>query len=108
MPVQRPKRVALHDQMVDRTSGDEQANARVIDELQRLLVPTAARSRVTVDLVVGDNRVTHNLGRKPQHVSLMPTVADATFAWAVTEMDDRQLVVTVVGVAQSNASLEVS
>lgn len=34
-----------------------------------------------VDLVVGDNVITHGLGRKPSLVSVYPHTAVASFAW---------------------------
>lgn len=65
------------------------------------------RSTLTADLIVGDNRLNHNLGRLPLGVSLTPTVADATFAWALSSRTATQIVITVVGVDQPGAFLEV-
>lgn len=104
----RPQRVRPRDQVVGIQTDSPDSTQRAVDELARLSAIVTARTIIEMDLVVGDNRVNHNLGRLPRHVSLMPTVADAAFAWAVTEKDDRQLVVTIIGVAQPGASIEVS
>lgn len=111
MPSLKPHRVRTRDQMVDHAASDRDAIERAISELARNSQRQDAEPSVVlegVDLVVGDNRITHNLGRTPRHVSLMPTAADATFAWAVTERDERQMVIAIVGVDQMGASLEVT
>lgn len=91
-------------------------NVPDIDAAQRLTQALAdqadrdsrrPRASVTVDLVVGDNTVNHRLGIVPRGCSLMPTVADASFAWALKTRDDKQVVITVLGVAQPNAVIEV-
>ena len=109
MPGKPPTRVAPRDQMVDHHSDSDDAKERRMDEIARQVAtyPSKHRARITADLIVGTNRLVHNLGRKPQHVTLMPTTADATFAWCVTSMDDKQVTITVVGVAQTDASIEV-
>lgn len=110
MPASKPKRARPIDQLVDFHSDTPEASERRMDEIARLvqLQASTARVRIDVDLIVGENRINHNLGRMPRHVTLMPTTADASFAWAVVSKDERQLVVSVVGVAQPGASLEVS
>jgi hypothetical protein len=108
VPATTPKRPRSRDQMVAFAANTPESIEAKTDELARLSVPQALRAQVTVDLVVGDNRVNHNLGRRPRHVSLMPTVADATFAWSVSSRDERQVVITVIGVDQPQASVEVS
>lgn len=110
MPAQRPQRPAVRDQVVEHHADTRQSADRMISELARVQQAQAqlARKQLTVDLVVGSNRIAHNLGRKPKHVTLMPTDADAAFAWAVSEITERQLVIVVVGADQPGASLEVS
>lgn len=108
MPAQRPQRPRPRDQVVEHQADTPDSIERALGELARLSAPILSRSLLTVDLVVGDNRINHNLGRKPRHVTLMPTAADASFAWAVTERDERQMVIEVVGVAQPGASIEVT
>ncbi len=65
------------------------------------------RASVVVDLVVGANRINHGLGRVPNGASVTPTVADATWAWAVTDKSAAQIEITTVGVVQPSAALEV-
>lgn len=108
MPASRPVRVSTRDQVVGHEASTPDSIERAIAELGRLMPQIASRSQFVADLVIGDNRVNHNLGRLPKHVTLMPTVADATFAWAVTSMTERQLVIEVAGAAQPGASIEVS
>jgi hypothetical protein len=104
----KARRIATRDQIVGHEADTPDGIERAIGELVRLTAQPQARARVDADLVVGANRITHNLGRTPQHVTLTPTAADATFAWCVTSRDERQMVITVVGIAQPGASLEVS
>jgi hypothetical protein len=102
--------VATRDQIVEHEASTPDSIERAVGELSRIsgAYQQQFSSVVDVDLVVGANRINHNLGRRPGHVSVMPTTADATFAWAVTSTDDRQIVITVVGVAQTGASVEIS
>ena len=110
MPAFKPKRPQAQDQMVSYSVDSFDSTDRAVTELARVMdvQNRPSRSRVTADLVVGANTITHNLGRQAQHVTVMPTVADATFAWAVTSMTDKQITLTVVGIAQNNASVEIS
>ena len=64
------------------------------------------RSTVVVDLIVGENVVRHGLGRAPTGAQVTPTVADATFAWALTATTVSLMSITVVGVAQPGATVE--
>lgn len=65
------------------------------------------RQPIVVDLVVGDNRVATNLGRRAQGMSLTPTVADAMFAWSFSIDNDTEVIVTVIGTAQPACPIEV-
>jgi hypothetical protein len=68
------------------------------------------RDVVMVDLVVGTNIIRHGLGRDVTGYTLVPTVADATFAHALDETNpnpQREVWILVVGVAQPRARLEV-
>ncbi len=80
----------------------------MIDELTRRTEAQQGRVRsvVVVDLAIGDNRVIHNLGRPPKGANVTPTVADASFAWALAEATDTVAIITVVGVDQPDASVE--
>lgn len=64
------------------------------------------RSDRVIDLVVGVNRVTTGLGRKAKGCHLSPTVADASFAWSFATDGDRQVLITVIGVAQPACPVE--
>lgn len=65
-----------------------------------------ARSSMTIDLAIGANVVNHGLGGKPRGCSVSPTVADVTFAWAMTSADDKQATISVLNVAQPSAGLD--
>lgn len=113
MPANKPKRPEARARMVAQQVGADlksvdRAIAPIADAVSRLDGATKTSSIVVVSLVVGANRVAHNLGRKPRAANVTPTVADATFAWALTAADDKLATITVVGVAQPNAAVEVS
>lgn len=68
------------------------------------------RQVVTFDLVVGTNRIAHSLGRPVAGYTITPTTADATFAHAIDRDNPRpdlEVWITVVGVAQSDAVVEI-
>ncbi len=68
------------------------------------------RDVVEADLVVGTNRVPHSLGRACEGYTLTPTTADATFAHAIDKTNPRpdlEVWITVIGVAQDGATVEV-
>lgn len=85
--------------------------SRAFDEVHSAIARVEQRTKdrvvLTVDLAVGVNRVNHQLGRKPLGCTVTPTTADASFAWAMTDASTTQLVITTVGVVQTNAVLEV-
>jgi hypothetical protein len=61
---------------------------------------------IQANLVVGSNTVKHGLNRAPAWVGVTPSVADATFAWALNPQNphpELQLLIDVVGVAQPGA-----
>lgn len=102
----RPKlRPTVIDHHVDDFGGAD----RMTSQLAALVaaIPPTDRRVLTVNLVVGENRVNHGLGARARGVTVCPTVADATFAWSCAVNDDRQVVITVVGVAQPGATIEV-
>lgn len=110
MPATRASRPRTITQTAAVDTTDQAATARAIADLAASVarLTRAERQRFDVDLAIGANVINHNLGRVPAHATLMPTAADATFAWAVTARDERTITVTVAGLAQSAASLEVS
>lgn len=76
-----------------------------LEQTQNSATPTRFQGQVS--LVVGSNVISHGLGRKPNGATVTPTVADATFAWAMTAVDNRQATIAVVGVPQPRAYVEI-
>ena len=76
---------------------------RAVDELASSIgeLTTGRVYLADVDLIVGDNAITHSLGRKPVMVYVTPNVASATFGWAWDPEQDtsRPDVMTVISVA---------
>ncbi len=107
MPTSKPKRPALRPSL-SVPGVEDAATSRALEEVNAAVdrIPQTSRNIVVADLAVGDNEVRHGLGRKPRYASLTPTVANATFAWAMTNSDERQATISVVGVAQPGAALE--
>ena len=89
-----PAAVSRH--LSDLATAQQATDRRVVD-----------RNQITVTLPVGATRINHGLGRKAQGCSVTPSVADATWAWAMTAADDKTITLTTVGVAQPNARVEV-
>lgn len=87
------------DPAVDRAFGAATA------AIQRLEAGLRTRTLVVWDLVVGTNRVPHNLGRRPRHCHITPTVASAAFAYALTSADDKIATIDVVGLDQTGAGI---
>jgi hypothetical protein len=74
------------------------------------LARAARRVRLRVDLVVGQNRIAHGLGRAVEGYSITPTVAAAGFAHAIDETNpspELEVWITVIGSAQPQARIEV-
>ena len=92
-------------------STDPAAVSRALSDLATAQQATERRARdrdqVTVTLPVGSTRVPHGLGRKAMGCAVCPTVADATWAWAMTAADDKTITIATVGVDQPNARVEV-
>lgn len=106
-PLARPRLVAaaaagVTDQAAARAL-DAQAGA--IGALERRL--EGSRDVVTVDLAAGDNVVRHALGRVPTFAAVAPSVADVSFAWAVTARTAATVTLTCVGASQPGALVEV-
>lgn len=90
---------------------DDSPVARAVDSVaqsvERIEGRVTARSTLApINLVVGDNVLNHNLGRRPVGAAVSPTVADPAFAWAMTRYDARQATIAVVGVDQPGAAVE--
>lgn len=104
-PRPRPREIVaaprVEQGVVGRVLGQQAQSIRQLDKR------AGDRQVILVDLIVGDNRMNHRLGRIPDGYTLTPTAADATFAHALASADARQIVITVVGVAQPGARVEV-
>lgn len=77
----------------------------ITEAVQRLEEAARNRSVMIVDLVIGDNRMRHLLGKRPRHCHITPTVCSAAFAYAITAADDVLVTITVVGADQPGAGL---
>ena len=109
MPAAKPVRPIARPRVAAPVAGDEAspfAQRQIAETLQRTADQLRDRSVVTFDLKVGANVLTHGLGRKPQGANVSPTVADATFAWALSAGDLRQATITCIGVPQPGAAVE--
>lgn len=80
--------------------------ADAVDRNESSAIPT--RAQLNVDLAVGDNSINHGLGRKARGAFVSPTVADPTWAYAVTAISDKTITITCVGVPQPSAFVEVT
>lgn len=91
------------------TSATDAAGLQVqqaVQEIQR----SPKRQVVRMSLTVGRNVVQHGLARAARGYTLTPTVADASFAHAIDTSNpnpDREIWISVVGVAQPGAAIEV-
>lgn len=109
MPAKAPRRPATRAQLVSNDVADA-ATSRALDAVGRSVAQLEGQGRRwsgTADLSIGANRVNHGLGRVPRGAVVSPTVADATFAWAMTSADEKQVVLSVIGAAQPGAGIEV-
>lgn len=113
MPAKVVRRPQTRQQLVTGTlvQPDPQTASRLLSDLadahDDLASRQQPRTQTTADLVVGDNLVNHGLGRRARGCTVTPTVADATWAWALTAADDQRVTITTVGVNQPNAAIEV-
>jgi hypothetical protein len=107
MATQKPVRPVQREQVIASSSGSPEGMRRAIGQLEQLARIAAPRKSITVDLIVGDNRIAHGLGRMSRGAFVSPSVADATFAYSHAPDGDRIAVITVVGVAQPGALVEI-
>ena len=116
MAARAPQRPRLIRQLTAAQTGPDRATSSAVDQISDELGRIAGlalldRQTVIVDLVVGLNKVNHSLRRAARGYTLTATVADATFAHALTTSGNsqpaRQIWITVVGVAQPRAVIEV-
>lgn len=60
-------------------------------------------------LAIGRNKISHGLGRAPQFVLIQPTVASASFGWAVNLVDnpapELQVWIDIIGADQPRAKV---
>lgn len=88
---------------------DWESNGRANDQIAAVIsaTPIVERRTLSIDLVVGANRINHGLSGAARGCTVTPTVADATFAWSFAADGDKAAIITVVGVAQPKAVIEV-
>lgn len=110
MPAKKPQRPPTRPRVVAPVTGDEVtpfSQRLLADATQRAADQLRDRTSLTVDLVVGDNVINHRLGRQPSGATITPSVADATWAWAMKAASTSQVTLTCIGVAQPKARVEV-
>lgn len=88
-------------------------SARAFDEHSTAIaalerVSSQSSARLVVDLVIGLNRVAHNLGRIPRHCSVTPTVCSAAFAYALVAATESTATIDVAGTDQAGAGVELA
>lgn len=106
MPAQRPQPPATRARQTAPVSTDF-ATRQIVDAAQRAADQVKDRTVTVLNLVVGDNVINHGLGRRPTGATVTPTVADATWAWAIKAPSATQVTITCIGVAQPGAAVEV-
>lgn len=85
------------------------ALTQVEQAIQRLQTGRV-RDVLRADLVVGTNKIRHGLGRSVTGFTLVPTVANASFASALNVANpspELEVWIDVVGIAQPGARIEV-
>ena len=104
-PIPRPAaRAQAVTAQVNDIDGANRAVEILTDQMNRQAMES--RAVLVLDLVIGENRVNHGLGRVAQGANVCPSVADATFAWSHRADGPRQSVITVVGVSQPSCTVE--
>lgn len=106
MPVKKPVRPTVRPRQFAPIAGDAVVR-QVAQSAQRAADQLHDRAQVTFSLVVGDTTINHTLGRTPTGATVTPTVANATWAWALKSASSTQIILTCVGVAQPNAVIEI-
>lgn len=116
MTIRAPQRPRLVRQIAAAQTDPDRATSSAVDQVSAELARIGGlavldRQTFTADLVVGLNKINHSLRRAPRGYTLTATVADATFAHALTTSGNsqpaRQIWITVVGVDQPRAVIEV-
>ncbi len=103
-------RAPIRPRPVPALSVGDAAEPRQIASAVAELGRAARRDRKRADLVVGQNRIVHGLGRVVEGYSITPTVASAAFAHAIDETNprpEREVWITVVGVDQPGSRIEI-
>lgn len=92
---------------------DDPATQRALDAVTAAVVKLQAsreRDQVTVDLIIGTNRVRHGLGRPAVGYTVTPTFLTIAFGHALAEGNshpDREIWIDVVGSDQFGAKVEI-
>lgn len=108
MPARRSKRVQPASRVAIPTVDDAKTSRALSilgDAVEKLQGQRGYDLVEGVNLKIGKNAVSHRLGRAPKVVLFTPTVADAAFAYAVDRSDERQVFITLVGVAQPGVNV---
>jgi len=104
--VATPRTGMLQRTLVGTDPATSQAHSVLVDAVTRMEQQLPSRAVAVVDLAAGATTINHGLGRRPRGASVTPTVADATFAWAMTSANEKQAVITCVGTTQPGATVE--
>lgn len=107
MAASKPKRPRELQAPVPQQANTLDGMQRSISVLEDLFQARTPRSAITIDLVIGDNRIPHGLGRKSRGANVSPTTANAAFGFSHAPDGDLIAVITVVGVAQPGATVEI-
>lgn len=103
---------------VPRVTSPEPKAFDVSDQIQRAIQESEQAIRASMaaewriidaDLVIGRNKLSHGLGRAPRFVLIQPTVASASFGWAINLVDnpvpELQAWIDVIGADQPGAKV---
>lgn len=116
MATRAPQRPRLIRQLAIAQTSPDRATSSAVDQMSAEIGRLAGlaaidRQVITADLIVGVNRIAHGLRRAVRGYTITPSVADATFAHALTtaanSQPTRYVLITVAGVAQPGAVIEV-
>lgn len=106
MPASKPQRPPVRPRQFAPVS-DDSTIRQVSQSAQRAADQLRDRDVVVANLTIGDTTLNHGLGRKPRGISVSPTVANATWAFALKSSTPTQIVITCVGTTQPNATVEI-
>lgn len=106
----QPPRAAAVLSILPTGNAEVDVSLKQVEQAVQALQAARQRDVVQADLVVGTNRIAHGLGRAVRGYTVTATVADASFAHALDLANphpDREVWITVVGIGQADAQIEV-